>query len=40
MICDLCHVICTDFCPKCGSAKHLRAHEEGEPALLIVLTTM
>lgn len=40
MICDLCHVICEDFCPKCGSARHLRALEEGEPALLIVLTTM
>lgn len=40
MICSKCHVLCADVCPKCGSSRHLRAPEENEPVLLIVLTAM
>lgn len=40
MICTRCHVHCRDVCPKCGSRKHLRAPEDNEPVLLIVLTAM
>ncbi len=40
MICTKCHVLCEGVCPKCGSSRHLRAPEENEPVLLIVLTAM
>lgn len=40
MICTRCHVLCREVCPKCGSRKHLRAPEDNEPVLLIVLTAM
>ena len=40
MICTRCHVLCRDVCPKCGSRKYLRAPEDNEPVLLIVLTAM
>lgn len=40
MICTRCHVLCAEVCPKCGSRKHLRAPEDNEPVLLIVLTAM
>ena len=40
MICTRCHVLCAAVCPKCGSRKHLRAPEDNEPVLLIVLTAM
>ena len=40
MICTRCHVLCRDVCPRCGSRKHLRAPEDNEPVLLIVLTAM
>lgn len=40
MICTRCHVLCRNVCPKCGSRKHLRAPEDNEPVLLIVLTAM
>lgn len=40
MICDKCHVLCEDVCPKCGSRRHLRIPEENEPVLLIGLTAM
>ncbi len=39
MICKKCHVICRDACPICGG-KRLRAPEENEPVLLMVLTAM
>ena len=40
MICDNCHVLCEEFCPKCGSRRHLRVPEENEPVHLIALTAM
>ena len=40
MIFTRCHVLCKDVCPKCGSRRHLRAPEDNEPVLLIVLTAM
>ena len=39
-ICSKCRVLCKSACPKCGTAKHLQAPVENEPALLIVLTAM
>ena len=40
MICTRCHVLCRDVCPKSGSRKYMRAPEDNEPVLLIVLTAM
>lgn len=40
MICDKCHVLCSKACPICGSSRRLRAPEENEPVLLVVLTAM
>ena len=40
MICDKCHVLCKDICPKCGSGRFIREISTNEPVLLIVLTAM
>lgn len=36
-ICPNCHVLCTDICPKCGRRRGLRAVDDGEPVLLMIL---
>jgi len=38
MICDRCHILCSNTCPKCGRKKHIRSAEENEPVYLISLT--
>ena len=40
MICDKCHVLCKDVCPRCGTGRYLKEVSTNEPVLLIVLTAM
>jgi len=40
LICNKCHVLCKDVCPKCGTGRFLKEVSTNEPVLLIVLTAM